>query len=312
MSKVILKGVVDIRFPTNLMKNERAVHTLFLIAGIVLLAYILLSIKVSDIVKAFNVLGFNILILCLIVLIVLVIKSIRFKFLLKKVGDLSFLDVFKVVFETTLYVVYSPGKTGEVMKLDLFKMHGIRRADSFAAIIVERISDLVMVLLFSLGILFSFSLNLYPIILVMIAGIVSVIVLYKSNIFKGVIGQVLKSIKKFGDKKTILMLCILTPLLWLADAFIPYFTLKLLGYDISFQTIASLYFVSTIIGLISMIPGGLGSMDFSFSYAASSLLGILRSDAIITMMISRIVVFIVCFGGSIMYFKEFREIYRGR
>jgi len=231
---------------------------------------------------------------------------------LKKVADVSLLSVFKIVFKTTLFVVYSPGKTGELMKLDLFKKYGIRRTDSLAAIIIERISDLFMVTLFSIGLLFSFSLNLYPLILLIVGGVVSLTVLYKLNVLKGSVGRVLRSIKRFGDGKTILMLCIFTPLLWLTDAIIPYFTLKLLGYNVAFQTVASLYFASILIGLVSMIPGGLGSLDFSFSYALSNWVGVLRSDAIITIMISRIVAFIVCFAGTILYFKEFRGTYHGR
>lgn len=304
--------MVAIKLQINLIKNERTVHLIFFIIGISLFAYILLNIKVVDIVSAFNILGLNVFILCLIMLVVLVIKSIRFKLLLNRIGDLSFFSVFKIVFETTLFVVYSPGKAGEVTKLDLFKKHGIRRTDSLAAIIVERVSDLSVVVLFSTGILFSLNLNLYPIILLMVLGVVSLAILYKLNISKGIIRRVTSSIKRFGDRKTILMLCILTPILWLTDASILYFTLRLLGYGVGFQTIVPLYFASSLVGLISMIPGGLGSLDLSFSYLLSSLAGVLKSDAIITIMIARIVAFIVCFAGAILYFKEFREMYHGR
>lgn len=304
--------VVDIRAPIDIIKNvknEKAITAMFLIAGIILFAYILLSLRLEDIANAFNAMGFNIIILCLILVAELSIKSIRFKLLLKRIADVSFSDVFKIVFETTLFVVYSPGKTGEFMKLDLFKKHGVERTDSFATIIVERVSDLIMVILFSVGLLFSLGANLYPIMIVVAVGIVSIVVLYKLNLFRNVVFRVFLAIKRFGDWKTIIMLCILTPLLWLVDVLVPYLTLKFLGYNINFLTIIPLYFASVLIGLISMIPGGLGSLDFSFSYALSSLLGVLKSDAIITIMIARIVAFIVCFGGSIMYFKEFKGIY---
>jgi uncharacterized membrane protein YbhN (UPF0104 family) len=303
--------VIDIKFLTNILKNEKTITTVFLIAGIILFAYILLSLRLEDIANTFNALGFNIIILCLILVGELIVKSVRFKLLLKRITDVSFSDVFRIVFETTLFVAYSPGKAGEIMKLDLFKKHGVGRTDTFAAIIVERASDLAMVILFSMGLLFTFDMNLYPIILIAAAGTVSIIALYKSNLLRGVVSRVFRSIKRFGDWKTILMLCILTPLLWLSDAFIPYFTLKALGYNISFMAITPLYFVSMLIGLISMIPGGLGSSDFSFSYTLSSLMGVSKSDAFITIIISRIVAFIVCFAGSILYFKEFRGARHG-
>ena len=304
--------MVGIKFPIGIIKNEKTIHTGFLIVGILLIVYILSSIRIADIADAFRILGFNMLVPCMLVVIGMVIRSIRLKLLLGKFGTVSFLNVFKAVFETALFVVYSPGKAGEVMKLDLFKKYGIRRTDSLAAIIVERVSDLVVVILFSLGILFTLNLNLYPVIILMAVGIISVAVLYRLNMFKEPMGRTIQSIKKFWDMKTMLVLCILTPALWLIDAFIPYFILEMLGYNVGFQTVATMYYASILVGLISMIPGGLGSLDFSFSYALSNLASVLRRDAIITIIISRIAAFVVCFAGAVLYFREFKGVYHGR
>lgn len=303
-----MKEVIKIKTPINFIKNEKLIKSIFLLLGIVFFVYVLLNVKIEDIVYSFKILSFNILILCFIVVIELVIKSIRFKFLLSKIANVSFKDIFKIIFETTLFVVYSPGRLGDIMKLDLLKKHDVKRTDSLAALIIERISDLIVVILFSLGILFSFQINIYPIIILFIIIFASLIILYKLNIFKNIIGQVFSAMKKITDKKIILMLILITPILWLVDVSIPYYTLKLLGYNIEFQTLLFLYYVSTIIGLISMIPGGLGSMDFSFSYMLSNLTNVLKKDAIITIMISRIVVFIVCFSGIPLYFKDFKKM----
>jgi len=300
--------VIKIKTLINFIKNEKLIKSIFLVLGIFFFAYVLLNVKIEDIVYSFKFLGFNILILCFIVVIELVIKSIRFKFLLSKIANVSFKDIFKIIFETTLFVVYSPGRLGDIMKLDLLKKHDVKRTDSLAALIIERISDLIVVILFSLGILFSFQINIYPIIILFIIIFVSLIILYKLNIFKNIIGQVFSAMKKITDKKIILMLILITPILWLVDVSIPYYTLKLLGYNIEFQTVLFLYYTSTIVGLISMIPGGLGSLDFSFSYMLSNLTNVLKKDAIITIMISRIVVFIVCFSGIPLYFKDFKKM----
>jgi uncharacterized membrane protein YbhN (UPF0104 family) len=273
-----------------------------------LFAYVLLNIKIEEITYSFNVLGLNILILCLIVIIELVIKSIRFKFLISKIVNVSFKNIFKIILETALFVVYSPGRLGEIMKLDLLKQYGVKRTDSLAVLIVERVSDLIVITLFSLGIIFSFQLNFYPIIIVLVLILGFMIIFYKKNIFRNIIKQVFIAIKKIGNKQTILVICLTTPILWLMDAFIPYYILKMLGYNIGFQTVLFLYYAGTIVGLISMIPGGLGSFDFSFSFVLSTLTNVLKKDAIITIMITRIVAFIVCFIGIPLYFKDFKKM----
>lgn len=304
--------MIDINLSKDFFKNERIIRTFFSILGIMLFVYILLTIKIADIVAVFSALGTNILVLCFVVLLELIIRSLRFKFILRNVKDVPILDMFKIIFETTLFVIYSPGKVGEVMKLDLLKRHGIKRRDGFAAIIIDRVSDLSMVLLFSSAILFSFNLNLYPIVFLMLGGIGIGLMLYKLGVFKGMLMKLIKSFRQFTDWKTVVIICTLTPLLWLADAFIPYFALRCLGYDVNYQTIIPLYSASIIIGLISMIPGGLGSMDLSFSYILSNLAGVSNNHAIITIMVSRIAALSVCFLGSVLYFVEFRGAYNAR
>jgi len=291
-------------------RNERAIHVAFLLAGIAILAYVLTTISIADIISAFGVLGPNALVLAAILILVLAIRAFRIKLLMKKIADVSFLNVFKIVFETALFSIYSPGKAGELTKLDLLKKHGISRIQSMSAIVVERSYDLVVVTALSAGVLVSLGVNILFIIVAGLAAVALAAALYKSGMHDGWFTNLFGSMKMFLDVKTVAIMLSLTVVLWLADAAMPYFVLRVLGYDVRLDILIPVYFASTIIGLISMIPGGLGSSDFSFSYALTAMAGVPGAAAIAAILASRILTFLVCLVGSVMYFVEMKGVIR--
>jgi uncharacterized membrane protein YbhN (UPF0104 family) len=306
------KEAVRIAFDTvkTITKNERAIHVAFLLAGIAILAYVLTTISIADIISAFSMLGYSMVILAVILILVLAIRSLRLKLLMKRLADVSFFNVFKIVFETALFAIYSPGKAGEVTKLDLFKKYGISRTQSMSAIIVERAYDLVVVTVLSAGMLISLGVNMLFVLVAGTAAVVLAAALYKSNVFGGLLTKMFDSMKMFLNVKAVAIMLALTIVMWLADASAMYFVLRMLGHDVRLDILVPVYFASTIIGLISMIPGGLGASEFSFSYALTAMAGVPAADAMATMLASRIVTFLVCLVGSVLYFIEMRGVIR--
>lgn len=291
-------------------KNERAIHVAFLLAGIAILAYVLTTISIADIISAFSMLGSSMGILAVILILVLALRSFRLKLLMKRLADVPFFDVFKIVFETALFSIYSPGKTGEVTKLDLFKKYGISRTQSMSAIIVERAYDLVVVTVLSAGMLISLGVDMLFVLVGGTAAVVLAAALYKSNVFGGLFTKMFDSMKMFLNVKSVATMLVLTIVLWLADASAMYFVLRMLGHDVRLDILVPVYFASTIIGLVSMIPGGLGASEFSFSYALTAMAGVPAADAMATMLASRVVTFLVCSVGSVLYFVEMRGVIR--
>jgi uncharacterized membrane protein YbhN (UPF0104 family) len=244
----------------------------------------------------------------LILVVELVLKAVRFAFLIGLIKKIKLAESLRMVFETAMFVTYTPGKSGEVTKLDILKQkHGVRRTDTFAVLVFERVYDLAVVIAFSIGVLFTLGLDFYPVLIVLAILPIAVLVMYKIGIFRATISRVLASIKRIGDKKNIIVAGMLTLLIWLTDALIPYFTLMSLGYNIPFPELLSFYYASVLVGLLSMIPGGLGSTEFSFSLILSKLAGVEAAHAAITIIIERVVAFIVCIGGVLLYFDDYRK-----
>jgi len=297
----------------NLVKSEKLIRRVFLVLGAVLLFYVLFNIKIEEVAQSFNLLGGSIILLMLILVAELALKSLRFAFLMNRIEKIKFIESFRMVFETAMFVMYTPGKAGEVMKLDILKQkHGIRRTNTFAVLVFERVYDLIIVTIFSIGVLFTLGLNFYPIFIVLAIIPIAVLALYKIGIFRGTISRVFASIKRIGDKKNILVAGILTLLIWLTDALIPYYTLRSLGYSVPFLELLSFYYTSVLVGLLSMIPGGLGSTEFSFSLILSKLANVQSAHAAITIIIERVVAFIVCVWGVFLYFNDYRKIMKKR
>jgi len=286
--------------------NERTMHAIFLVAGVAILAYVVASTSVSDVIEAFSLLGAGAAVVAAITILGLAIRAIRLKLLMKSMAYIPFWSMFMIIYETALFSVYSPGKVGEMMKLDMFKKHGVRRAQSASAIIVERAYDLAVVAALSAGVLVTLGINVLVIAASCLAAIAVAAFLYRSGAFGGLFRTVVDSMKMLLNVKIAAAMLALTLLLWLVDTSALYFVLRALGHDVRFDVLVPVYFASVIVGLVSMIPGGLGSMDFTFSYGLAATAGVPAADAMATVLAPRIITFLVCLVGSALYFIDMK------
>jgi len=291
-------------------KNDRLTQAIFIVAGIALFGYVLLSIRLSDIYNAFVVMGVNVLLIVAVLAFEVVASSLRMRTLIRKAYDVPMLSIMRIMFETTIFAVYSPGKVGELMKLDLFKSKGVKRSYCLASVVVSRAFDLVVVLLMSAGALLSLGVSVTQLAILAAAavlGVVALLVVLRLGLFRGFVYEVIQSFKTLLDFQSIILVFLLTAALWAADASIPYIVLRTLGYNVEFFQVATIYFASLIIGLVSMIPGGLGASEFSFSYGISHLLGVAEADAVSSIVMVRMITFVVFSIGGLMYFKHMKD-----
>lgn len=79
---------------------------------------------------------------------------------------------------------------------------------------------------------------------------------------------------------------------WFAMAFLLFFILKLLGATLPLSKIFPIYVISSAIGLISMMPGGIGGFDITFILGVSSL-GINKEEALLALVLYRISYYII-------------------
>ena len=79
---------------------------------------------------------------------------------------------------------------------------------------------------------------------------------------------------------------------WFGMAMLLFLILKLLGASLPISKIFPIYVVSSAIGLISMMPGGIGGFDITFILGVSSL-GINKEEALLALVLYRISYYII-------------------
>ncbi|WP_294364456.1 lysylphosphatidylglycerol synthase domain-containing protein [uncultured Clostridium sp.] len=95
---------------------------------------------------------------------------------------------------------------------------------------------------------------------------------------------------------------------WFSMAFLLFFILKLLGETLPLSKIFPIYVVSSAIGLISMMPGGIGGFDISFILGVSSL-GINKEEALLALVLYRISYYIIPLTVGLFIFIYERKKY---
>lgn len=95
---------------------------------------------------------------------------------------------------------------------------------------------------------------------------------------------------------------------WFSMAFLLFFILMLLGETLPLSKIFPIYVVSSAIGLISMMPGGIGGFDISFILGVSSL-GINKEEALLALVLYRISYYIIPLTVGLFIFIYERKKY---
>ncbi|VYT72476.1 UPF0104 family protein [Clostridium tertium] len=79
---------------------------------------------------------------------------------------------------------------------------------------------------------------------------------------------------------------------WTTMAFLLFSILKILGANITLTKVFPIYVVSTAIGIVSMMPGGLGGFDLSFIIGLTNL-GINKEEVLLALLLYRISYYII-------------------
>lgn len=175
----------------------------------------------------------------------------------------------------------TPGKAGEALRCVLLQPRGVAYPHSLAALLAERLGDLLAVLVMA-----GLGLSVYPqgrgVVLVLAAALVVVLLLiqrsawlealdrYLRRHFSGRIGSLLA-----GAIETVLHSARLfsLPLLatsivlglvaWGAEGVAFHYLAHLLGAAIGLRTALFIYAFSMLVGAVSFLPGGLGSAELT-------------------------------------------------
>ncbi|MBI4018226.1 MAG: flippase-like domain-containing protein [Candidatus Aenigmarchaeota archaeon] len=188
----------------------------------------------------------------------------------------SFLDVAPVQFLGATISNFTPGKIGEPAKSVMLKSKtGTPVSRSLPSVMWERILDIAVLVLLSFLLVNTTGLYIYAlgIFAVVVAAFLAVIYsrkfgsfvfgLLRRLPFMGRLSE--QFVESFYKEKVpagrILLSFFFTAAAWLADSAVFYLSFMALGIGLSPVFFAGLLAVSTIIGIASFLPGGLGSTD---------------------------------------------------
>jgi uncharacterized protein (TIRG00374 family) len=172
----------------------------------------------------------------------------------------------------------TPGKAGEALRGVLLKRWGVPYANSFAALVSERLSDLLAMMLLAL-----FGLSRYPEYLsIIVAALVlvscCVCLVFRHSPIDAVeqrlsaghgwmhrllrnVVHVLHQSRRCHTPRRLLGTTLLSLLAWSLEALAFYWILNAMGVDLGLTFAMFVYAVSMLAGALSFMPGGLGSAE---------------------------------------------------
>ncbi len=208
----------------------------------------------------------------------LFLRVLKWKVLLNSTG---FRELFPVQVLGMTISNFTPGKVAEPLKAMLLKMKkGTNISETLPSIIWERIIDVAVILVLSVFALHYITGRFLILGLVSVLIFISVIVVFVAVLKSRKVGMRIfsfarkfplmnKITESFVDtfyssriKKRRLLLCFfITLAAWFLDSITMYLSFTSLGISTDVFTLAGIIALSTIIGIASSLPGGIGSSE---------------------------------------------------
>lgn len=204
-----------------------------------------------------------------------------------------------LLFTAGMVMAVTPGKVGEVLKSGLLKrLNGTPISRSAPIVLAERLTDgLAMLLLMATG------LALYPparpaFVVLVILSVIGLAVLQNRRIALGLIEwmerkprlqRFAKPLHGFYESsaellsgRLLIVSTLISVLSWAGECVAMYFVLRGLGVPASWELLLQATFIfaaSTLFGLVSFLPGGLGASEVSSTVLTTALVGLSKGPA---------------------------------
>lgn len=237
----------------------------------------------SDVVAVFGKIGFGgLLIALLLSLVNYVLRFARWQFYLLRLRQHVPVWASWRIYLSGFALTTTPGKAGEAIRCLYLKKYAVPVPTSLAALISERLSDLVAVVLLScLGLMQYPTARLPVFITIGLILLLWSLMAYRpfpnllrrfadkmSGEIGGKIGALLHKISDIVEQTQqchnlpILAVTTVTSVIaWGAEALAFYALLHWCGYEVSFNFAVFVYAVSMLVGALSFLPGGLGGAE---------------------------------------------------
>ena len=235
-----------------------------------------------------------------------VIRYARWSYFLRRLGIYLERKTGVAIFVAGLSMTVSPGKFGEVLKSVLiFNVSGDPIEKTTPAVLSERITDGVGMAAW--GLLGAFAFGFGPGVPVAFLGITAVgVLMLRSGRFSIFLAKSLARVPKirvlaprvaeFHDASHRLLSpvslvagSLLAFVIWSFEIMAVYLILHGVGADTPFMKVAFIFAVSSIVGLVSMLPGGIGVTEASLTGMFRVTAGLVAGPAAAATLITRLV-----------------------
>jgi uncharacterized protein (TIRG00374 family) len=228
--------------------------------------------------KNFN--WFLILIILALVLLGYTLRAVRWDYLLSSIDVRIRKRESYSIFFAGLSMAITPGKLGELIKPFILKDKiGTRVSKSIGVVFVERFTDLIgMLILATIGLL-SFRYGTVAILAGFAIIVISLMIIYSKRLCNRIIRKFVRlpKVGKYADKIGVaydttysllsprhLLTCTgISIIAWGLECFCFYLVLVGLGMEVGLLTSMFIFAFPSIIGVVSMLPGGLGVAEGS-------------------------------------------------
>jgi len=256
---------------------------LWMIILLAVLVYLLMCIYADfgKLISAFE--NFNWIFIFFLIILTMIsyfVRFVKWNFFLKRVDVHLSLKDNMFVFFSGLSMIITPAKIGEVWKGWLIKeINGEKLGKTIPVVIIDRITDLLgLIILSLLGILY-YKESLYIIIIILLIFAVFFVMIRSKKISNKIIlilenraGKYSKDIKtmhqtfhRLMGSKILIGMSILSVFAWFLECIGLYLVIYGFGQSISITISTFVFSFASLAGALSMIPGGLGIAEATIS-----------------------------------------------
>jgi len=232
------------------------------------------------------------------------LRFVKWSYYFKKLGIRIPAKENTAVFAAGLSMTITPAKVGEFFKSYLLKEFcGIEFSKTAPVILMERVTDgIAMIILASIGaVVFSYGYAAIIACIVLVGLFVAVVRIRPLALFLIRALDKIRFLKRFGtafenfyhqtyqltDGVSLLVAIAIGTVSWFFEGVVIFFALKAFGLDISVLASVFTVSVSSLVGALSMLPGGLFAAEGSIMGILVLLFGVDRGIASATTVVTR-------------------------
>ncbi len=208
------------------------------------------------------------------------VRFIKWNFFLRNVDVHLSLKQNLFVFFSGLSMTITPAKAGEIWKGWLIReINGENLSNTVPVVIVDRVTDVIGLLILSLTGILYYKSGIYVLLVLIILFAAFIIAIKSETIsnrlisiletragrYSGDIKDMHETFKRSLASKYLVGMSLLAVLAWFLECLSIFFVIQGFGQSISLVLSIFLYSFASIVGAVSLIPGGLGVAEATLS-----------------------------------------------